>query len=104
MYYLRTKAATDAIKFSIDKTELAAGVQTQMENRLQELESVKVTNATFYERKASQNLNTINYQVRQDTPIKQEAIVEEDITSYEQKMSDMSCSLDDPDGCEACGS
>lgn len=104
MYYLRTKAATDAIKFSIDKTELAAGVQTQMENRLQELESVKVTNATFYERKASQNLNTINYQVRQEAPIKQAAIVEEEITSYEQKMSDMSCSLDDPDGCEACGS
>ena len=109
MYYLRTKAATDAIKFSIDKTELAAGVQTQMENRLQEVESVKVqsianTNATFYERKANLNLNTINYQIRQDTQTKQEAIVEEEMTSYEQKMSAMACSLDDPDGCEACGS
>ncbi|TAH20239.1 MAG: ribonucleoside-diphosphate reductase subunit alpha [Cytophagales bacterium] len=104
MYYLRTKAASDAIKFSIDKTELAAGVQTQMENRLQDIENVKVTNATFYERKASLNLNTVNYQVRQETQAKQEAVVEEDLTNYEQKMSDMACSLDDPDGCEACGS
>jgi ribonucleoside-diphosphate reductase alpha chain len=103
MYYLRTKAATDAIKFTIDKTELAAGVQTQMENRLQEVENAVVTNVTFYEKK-NINLNTTNYQVRPETQARQEAKVEEELKDYEQKMSDMSCSLDDPDGCEACGS
>ncbi len=106
MYYLRTKAATDAIKFTIDKTELAAGVQTQMENRLHEIENVAVaTNVTFYEKK-NISLNTTNYQVRQETQVRQEAKIEieEDLSEYEQKMSDMSCSLDDPDGCEACGS
>lgn len=100
MYYLRTKAAADAIKFTVDKNALTKGVQTQIENRLQEEEQVLNTNVTFYERKASLNLNTSNFQVRPETQIKQEAKVE--VENYEQKLSDMSCSLDDPDGCEAC--
>ncbi|MEN7550925.1 ribonucleoside-diphosphate reductase subunit alpha [Rapidithrix thailandica] len=51
MYYLRTKAAADAIKFTVD----------------------------------TQKLNN---------PVKEEV--------QEQNMSDMQCSLDDPDGCVAC--
>ncbi|GAB4466297.1 MAG: ribonucleoside-diphosphate reductase subunit alpha [Thermoflexibacter sp.] len=101
MYYLRTKAAADAIKFTVDKNALTKGVQTQIENRLQEEEQILTnTNVTFYERKASLNLNTSNFQVRPETQVKQEAKVE--VENYEQKLSDMSCSLDDPDGCEAC--
>jgi ribonucleoside-diphosphate reductase alpha chain len=101
MYYLRTKAAADAIKFTVDKAAVSSGMQTQMENRLQEEEALllSTTNATFYERKASLNLNTANYQVSQ---MKQEAKIEEVMEDYEQKMNDMFCSLDDPDGCEAC--
>jgi len=101
MYYLRTKAAADAIKFTVDKNALAKGVQTQIENRLQDEEQLLAnTNVTFYERKASLNLNTFNFQVRPETQVKQEAKVE--VENYEQKLSDMSCSLDDPDSCEAC--
>lgn len=101
MYYLRTKAAADAIKFTVDKNALAKGVQTQIENRLQDEEQVLTnTNVTFYERKASLNLNTSNFQVRPETQVRQEAKVE--VENYEQKLSDMSCSLDDPDSCEAC--
>ncbi|SFF53748.1 ribonucleoside-diphosphate reductase subunit alpha [Thermoflexibacter ruber] len=101
MYYLRTKAAADAIKFTVDKNALTKGVQTQIENRLQEEEQVLTNaNVTFYERKASLNLNTSNFQVRPETQVKQEAKVE--VENYEQKLSDMSCSLDDPDSCEAC--
>jgi ribonucleoside-diphosphate reductase alpha chain len=101
MYYLRTKAAADAIKFTVDKNALAKGVQTQIENRLQDEEQLLAnTNVTFYERKASLNLNTSNFQVRPETQVKQEAKVE--VENYEQKLSDMSCSLDDPDSCEAC--
>ncbi len=101
MYYLRTKAAADAIKFTVDKNALAKGVQTQIENRLQDEEQLLAnTNVTFYERKASLNLNTSNFQVRPENQVKQEAKVE--VENYEQKLNDMSCSLDDPDGCEAC--
>jgi ribonucleoside-diphosphate reductase alpha chain len=53
MYYLRTKAAADAIKFTVDK----------------------------------------------------EALKNADVSDEKQKnLSDMACSLDNPEGCEACGS
>jgi ribonucleoside-diphosphate reductase alpha chain len=54
MYYLRTKAAADAIKFTVEK---------QAEIQLK--------------------------------PV---------VSTVEQNKSDMACSLDDPEGCEACGS
>lgn len=54
MYYLRTKAAADAIKFTVEKQA--------------------------------------------------EVALEPIIASKEQKISDMVCSLDNPEGCEACGS
>ncbi|RNI23581.1 ribonucleoside-diphosphate reductase subunit alpha [Rufibacter latericius] len=54
MYYLRTKAAADAIKFTVEK-------------------QAAETLAPMY-------------------------------TAVEQNMSDMACSLDNPDACEACGS
>ena len=53
MYYLRTKAAADAIKFTLEK---------------------------------------------------QKAIAEPSAEDIKQKQADMACSLDDPDGCIACGS
>lgn len=54
MYYLRSKAATSAIQFTVDKAAASMPAPTTVE--------------------------------------------------LEQKASDMACSLDDPDGCEACGS
>jgi ribonucleoside-diphosphate reductase alpha chain len=62
MYYLRTKAAADAVKFTV--------VEKQAEVALQ---PVLVSH-------------------------------EESVRLKEQKASDMTCSLDDPEGCEACGS
>lgn len=59
MYYLRSKAATDAIKFTVDKSKLA-----QPENQ------------------EAQNAND------------EKAL----------KSAQISCSLDDPEGCEMCGS
>jgi ribonucleoside-diphosphate reductase alpha subunit len=61
MYYLRTTAAADAIKFTVDK---AANAQ----------------------------------------PTSVVAEPEQQVLQYEQKMSDMACSLDNPEACEACGS
>lgn len=56
MYYLRTKAAADAIKFTVDKEALKAPLETEGDLRKQ------------------------------------------------KNISDMACSLDNPEGCEACGS
>lgn len=75
MYYLRSTSAADAIKFTHDKT---AG---------QEPAAVEAAIAApvFVE-----SQKTIDYEAR--------------LADYEQKKSDMACSLDDPDSCEACGS
>ncbi len=66
MYYLRTKAATDAIKFTLDKQAMT-----------------------------------------DDEPKKQEKVpvgAEETAAMRARNQTDMQCSLDDPDSCEACGS
>jgi ribonucleoside-diphosphate reductase alpha subunit len=85
MYYLRSTAAADAIKFTLDKTAMqqphveATPVLT------------KVTEPTaVYAMKADK---------QKEIPYEQ---VEE--TDYDQKRADMACSLDNPDACEACGS
>ena len=69
MYYLRTKAAADAIKFTVDQGAL--------------LEKVAVLgneDALLVER----------WQVH--------------LLSEEELQAQISCSLDNPDACEACGS
>lgn len=75
MYYLRSTSAADAIKFTHDKT---AG---------QEPAAVEATLAAPV---LVESQKTIDYEAR--------------LADYEQKKSDMACSLDDPDSCEACGS
>jgi ribonucleoside-diphosphate reductase alpha chain len=84
MYYLRSTAAADAIKFTLDK---AAIQQTAEVEVALATESVKVeTPVTPAVVEAQQ---TIRY---------------EQVDDYEQKRADMACSLDNPDACEACGS
>jgi ribonucleoside-diphosphate reductase alpha chain len=61
MYYLRTKAAADAIKFTVDKEALK-------------------------------------------NPIEAVNIAKESLAMHQKNISDMSCSLDNPENCEACGS
>jgi len=62
MYYLRTKAARDAIKFTIDKAQLEEPTE--------------------------------------------KAATEEDVelVSVEQREAEITCSIDNPDDCEMCGS
>jgi len=88
MYYLRSNAAADAIKFTIDKVGAqhpAAVVEVTGEQAAiaEELAATVTTTAG-----ASQQ--TLHYEQR--------------LSEYDQKMSDMACSLDNPDACEACGS
>src|SRR5690606_9760035 len=75
MYYLRSTAAADAIKFTLDKSAL------------QEPEvKAKPVEAPV----AATSQQSLQY--AQQSP------------DYDQKRSDMACSLDNPDACEACGS
>jgi ribonucleoside-diphosphate reductase alpha chain len=75
MYYLRTKAAADAIKFTIEKQ---AEVQIEQTNNVNETELQYAAHtaqaAASFSADAAQN------------------------------QSDMACSLDNPEACEACGS
>jgi ribonucleoside-diphosphate reductase alpha subunit len=80
MYYLRSTAAADAIKFTLDKSAIAqpttveAVAVAQTENVLQTAANPVLTSQQSFEYDKG------------------------------QKMSDMACSLDNPEGCEACGS
>lgn len=85
MYYLRSTAAADAIKFTLDK----AALQEPVAEAVAATESVPVPTpvAAAVPAEAQQ---TIPYQPMAG--------------DYEQKRADMACSLDNPDACEACGS
>ncbi|MFM1913035.1 MAG: Ribonucleoside-diphosphate reductase [Bacteroidota bacterium] len=74
MYYLRTKAAADAIKFTVEK---------QAEPQVDKINAPKEVEMKYEE-----------YAKQSAASFKDDA----------QNRSDMSCSLDNPDACEACGS
>lgn len=80
MYYLRSTAAADAIKFTLDKSAIQQPVA-----KTQEAEATVAAPATA----AVVNDSQPEFQYTADEA---------------QKRSDMSCSLDNPDACEACGS
>ncbi|MFZ9980931.1 MAG: ribonucleoside-diphosphate reductase subunit alpha [Cyclobacteriaceae bacterium] len=67
MYYLRSTAAADAIKFTLDKTAIQQPEQGE-------------------------------------TAVAAQPEQAQQVMEYDQKKSDMACSLDNPDACEACGS
>ncbi len=77
MYYLRTKAAADAIKFTIEKQ---ADVAIEQSNDVHETE-------LQYAAHAAQAAAAASFQ-----------------TDDAQNKADMACSLDNPEACEACGS
>jgi ribonucleoside-diphosphate reductase alpha chain len=84
MYYLRTNAAADAIKFTLDKSALQqTATATTAEGQV-----VTAAEPIVVSVEAQQ---TLHYEQRE-------------VSDYDQKMSDMACSLDNPDACEACGS
>ena len=77
MYYLRTNAAADAIKFTLDKSAVA-----------QPAAKAEKTEAT----------------IGVAEPVVSMVNEAQQTFAYDQKRSDMACSLDNPDACEACGS
>ncbi len=76
MYYLRSTAAADAIKFTLDK----AAIKEPTAHGTMLLNAAAEPVAAIAGKEPQQSLQ------------------------YEQNRADMSCSLDNPDACEACGS
>lgn len=87
MYYLRSTAAADAIKFTLDKSTI------------QETAAIGVALALSAEAAKAEIIveHAVVNEMQQSIPYEQG-------TDYDQKRSDMMCSLDNPDACEACGS
>ena len=86
MYYLRTKAATDAEKFTVVQPQ----AEPQLEPVMAETAPVeKPLNYVQYAKEHAQNVAP--------TPVPM-------VTDLEQQYAAMTCSLDDPEGCEMCGS
>jgi ribonucleoside-diphosphate reductase alpha subunit len=86
MYYLRSTAAADAIKFTLDKTAMDQPHVSETKSGVETVTEPAVAYAT-----KSEKQQTIPY----NQPIAEE---------YDQKRADMACSLDNPDACDACGS
>jgi ribonucleoside-diphosphate reductase alpha subunit len=86
MYYLRSTAAADAIKFTLDKSAIKEPTVTETTTTMTVSETVVVQSVAVAE-----NQHTIPYE-------------QAPLADYDQKRADMACSLDNPDACEACGS
>jgi ribonucleoside-diphosphate reductase alpha chain len=85
MYYLRSTAAADAIKFTLDKS--AVSQPTTVAATPGVAETVADPAVAYV---IAENQQAIPYTQSEE--------------DYDQKRADMSCSLDNPDACEACGS
>jgi ribonucleoside-diphosphate reductase alpha chain len=87
MYYLRTKAASDAIKFTVDQTQLKqpVAIAESVENSIQgeNTQHIIATERT--------KVYTAKENISATVP-------------QQDAMSQIACSLDNPDSCEACGS
>ncbi|MBL0743367.1 ribonucleoside-diphosphate reductase subunit alpha [Chryseolinea lacunae] len=88
MYYLRSTAAADAIKFTLDKSAIQEPSLKEAAEVTAELVAEPV--AASLQAAADAHQQTIRYESVSD--------------DYDQKRADMACSLDNPDACEACGS
>ncbi|WP_417600134.1 ribonucleoside-diphosphate reductase subunit alpha [Owenweeksia hongkongensis] len=85
MYYLRTKAASDAIKFTVQKqskAEVTPVTDSKQTEKIQEKESVQKANS-FGEKRVAEMAERVNN------------FSDEEV---------IACSIDNPDDCEACGS
>lgn len=85
MYYLRTKAASDAIKFTVQKqakAQVEPVTETQQTEKIQEKENLEKA-ATVGENRVAEMAKAVQTYSAEET---------------------IACSIDNPDDCEACGS
>jgi ribonucleoside-diphosphate reductase alpha chain len=93
MYYLRTKAAADAIKFTVEQH--AAEVP-------------KSNDKTESREPLPENpMHTTGDASQQDlfsTPVNQSTLLQASEETENLALAQIACSLDNPEGCEMCGS
>jgi len=85
MYYLRSTAAADAIKFTVDKSEVSQG------SPVEAAATVTVAEPVGAQVTVAETQQNLQYE---QLPL----------SDYDKNRADMACSLDNPDACEACGS
>lgn len=101
MYYLRTKAATDAIKFTLDQTTLEETPDQNLSKKVQ-----------FHGKRKSPNTNGQQARKRQkgspSGSTRESAKEKQDIDTWRKKRKEnehaMACALDNGDDCLSCGS
>ncbi len=91
MYYLRSTAAADAIKFTVDKAAMQQ--PTAVDAPVMAIAETAVLQPAMAEAMPDGRQAQVAIPYEQNT-----------MASYEQNRADMACSLDNPDACEACGS
>jgi ribonucleoside-diphosphate reductase alpha chain len=96
MYYLRTKAAADAIKFTVDKSQLQQPTLQPIDNE-NRVSSAQTQTPTVYERKAVSSIFDAKILNGNGNGHLQEVQ-----QTQEEKLTDLACSLDNPDDCLAC--
>lgn len=93
MYYLRTKAAADAIKFTVEQHAAEAPKSTEKNDT--------------HEPVAENPMHTTGDASSQDLfsiPVNQSALPQASEETENLAMAQIACSLDNPEGCEMCGS
>lgn len=99
MYYLRTKAATDAIKFTVDKSKLSEpSVKEQEAPRVREVAAVgngvAAGSTVVLDPVISGPTTTHAVSAAERSP--------KAMTAEERAAAEIACSLDNPEGCEMC--
>ncbi|MBP6313053.1 MAG: ribonucleoside-diphosphate reductase subunit alpha [Flavobacteriales bacterium] len=96
MYYLRTKAATDAIKFTVDKAKLTE----PSAKKVAEIQVAKAPTANLIEEEVE--VSTEEHDLPVTAVEKQNGARMKAMSKQAQAQAEISCSLDDPDSCEMC--
>ncbi|MDP1746096.1 MAG: ribonucleoside-diphosphate reductase subunit alpha [Bacteroidota bacterium] len=97
MYYLRTKAAADAIKFTADAS--AAN-----EKPLTVTTTTATTATTTAATEVLGNEDVLIQERQQQISNERQALLEAEAQKAAEIAAQLTCSLDNPDACEACGS
>lgn len=97
MYYLRTKAAADAIKFTADAAaakELPVSVVTTATTTVASATPVEVLG----------NEDALILERQKQISSERQALLDAEAKKAAEVAAQLTCSLDNPDACEACGS
>lgn len=104
MYYLRAKAATDAIKFTVDNSEMVK--KPEVQNNSVHQPPVSIVSANDNNLPKQPDLFNTEAKIETDAP-KIDMVEEpsaEFLQNQEKALAQITCSLDDPEGCEHCSS